>query len=33
MRNFDLDGGGSYSLEDFRRSYCDFERVNYVAHA
>jgi FkbM family methyltransferase len=33
LRIFDLDGGGPYTLEAFRRSFYDFERVNYVAHA
>jgi FkbM family methyltransferase len=32
LRIFDLDGDGPYSLERFRRSYWNLERVNYVAH-
>jgi FkbM family methyltransferase len=33
MRIFDLDGGGPYTLDEFRRTYYAAERVNFVAHA
>jgi FkbM family methyltransferase len=32
LRVFDLDGGGPYGLEDFKRAYFTSERVNWVAH-
>jgi FkbM family methyltransferase len=33
LRVFDLDGGGPYDSEEFRRAFYAFERVNWVAHA
>jgi FkbM family methyltransferase len=33
LRIFDLDGGGAYELEEFRRAYFASERVNWIAHA
>jgi FkbM family methyltransferase len=33
LRVFDLDGGGPYDREEFRRAFYAFERVNWVAHA